>query len=241
MNNMVSRSPDYISVVSRRYQEWQTLAFKATIDQTDEMIQEHTKPLVRLSGYKTPTRILARLKEKEETKEKEIKMVNEEDRRRSQSPTPCMPVEKIHKTEDEDRDRTNMLFEKDRERILVNEVIRDRTARLHRPYSCQSDELWARDGVSQKRNKKLTEVDAATSTMDGLRGEDCNNVSSSVKITAITMAGEEEEVLSEPMNTETKVEETATKREDPRDSGSDHLLSHHLGDKIKMGDFEEHS
>ena len=37
------------------------------------------------------------------------------------------------------------------------------------------------------------------------------------------------------MNSETKVEETATDSEDPRDSGSDqNRLSHHLGVKIKM-------
>ena len=64
---------------------------------------------------------------------------------------------------------------------------------------------------------------------------------SSVKITAIKMASEDEAVPSEPMNTEIKVEETATDSEDPPDSGPDRsLLSHHLEDNITIGDCEEH-
>ena len=66
-------------------------------------------------------------------------------------------------------------------------------------------------------------------------------MSSLVKITSIKMSSEDEAVPSEPMNAEIKVEETATDSEDPRDSESNrNLFSHHLGDKIKMGDCEEH-
>ena len=134
-----------------------------------------------------------------------------------------------------------MLFEQDRERISVNEVIRDRDVPLHKPYSCQSDELWARDGVSQKKENELNEGDVATETMDELRRENCDNVSSSAKITAIKMASEDEAVLSEPMNDETKVEETAIDCEGPRDIGSDrNRLIHHMGYRSKMGDCEEH-
>ena len=90
-----------------------------------------------------------------------------------------------------------MLFEEDRESIPVNEVIRDRAGPLHRSYSCQSDGLFAQDGVSQKSDNELNEGDAATETMDKLRGEDCDNVSSSVKITPIRMASEDVAVLSD--------------------------------------------
>ena len=77
----------------------------------------------------------------------------------------------------------------------------------------------------------MNEGDAATATMDELRGEDCDNVPSSVKITSIKMASEDEAVLSEPMNAETKVEETATDSEDSRISGPDrNLIGHHLED-----------
>ena len=100
--------------------------------------------------------------------------------------------------------------------------------------------MGSRWGVPESDNE-LSEGDAATATMDELRGEICDSVSLSVKITAIKMASEDEVVPSEPMNAETKVEETTADSEDPRDSGSDrNLLSHHLEDKIKMGDCEEH-
>ena len=111
MIDMVPRSPGYVSVGSRRYQKLQTLAFKATTDLTDEMIQEDTEPLVSRPSYRTPTQILNRPEEKEETKINEIKRVNGEVRRRSQLPSPCMPVKKIHKTADDDQDLTNVLFE----------------------------------------------------------------------------------------------------------------------------------
>ena len=124
--------------------------FQATTGHTDEMVQDDKEPLVSRPAYRTPTQILARPKEKEETKKKEIKKVNEKDRRRSQSPSPCIPVENIHKTEDEDQDRTNMLFEQDRARISVNEVIRDRSVPLHRPYSCQSDGCGLEMGCPRK-------------------------------------------------------------------------------------------
>ena len=72
INDMVPRSPGYVSVGSRRYQDWQTLAFKATTDQTDAMIQYDTEPHVIRLVYRTTTQTLARSKEKEETKYKEF-------------------------------------------------------------------------------------------------------------------------------------------------------------------------
>ena len=149
--------------------------------------------------------------------------------------------QKIHKTKDEDEDRTNMLFEQDRRKILFNEVIRDRDVPLHRPYSCHSDGLKARDGVSKKRDNELNEGVSAKATMDELRGEDYDDVSSPVKITAIQITSEDGAVPREPMNAEIKVKETAADREDPRNRGSDrNLLSHHMGDIRRMGGVEEH-
>ena len=109
-------------------------------------------------------------------------------------------------------------------------MIRDRSGPLHRPYSCQSDGLFAQDGVSQKSDNELNEGDATTETMDELRGEDCDNVSSSVKITAIKMASEDEAVPSEPMHAETKVEETATDSEDPRETDLIGIVSATIGE-----------
>ena len=134
-----------------------------------------------------------------------------------------------------------MLFEQDRERISVNEVICDRAGPLHRPYSCHSDGMWARDRVYHKRDSELKEGDAATATMDKLRGEYCDKVSSSVKITAINMASEDEAVPSEPIYAVTKLDETKTDYEEPRDSESDrNRLSHYLGEKIMMEYRAEH-
>ena len=83
INDMVPRSPGYVSVGSRRYQDWQTLAFKATTDQTDAMIQYDSEPHVIRLVYRTTTQTLARSKEKKENDEKAIKRVNDEDYRRS--------------------------------------------------------------------------------------------------------------------------------------------------------------
>ena len=64
-NDMVPRSPGYVSVGSRRYNEWQTLAFEATTDQAEEVAEEYTGPLVDHPSYPIPTKILTRTKKEE--------------------------------------------------------------------------------------------------------------------------------------------------------------------------------
>ena len=46
---MVSRSPGYASVGSRRYNAWQTLAYEATTDQTEEGPEEYISSFVEHS------------------------------------------------------------------------------------------------------------------------------------------------------------------------------------------------
>ena len=43
--DMIPRSPGYVSVGSRRYNEWQTLAYEATTDRKEEFPEEKTGPL----------------------------------------------------------------------------------------------------------------------------------------------------------------------------------------------------
>ena len=62
--DMVPRAPGYVSVGSRRYQEWQTLAFESTVDRKEEVPDEPIGPLVDHPEYVTPTRILSRPVEK---------------------------------------------------------------------------------------------------------------------------------------------------------------------------------
>ena len=83
--------------------------------------------------------------------------------------------------------------------------------------------------MSQERDIELSKSDAATANMDGLSREDCDNVSSSVKISASKMASEDEAVPSAPRKAKTKVEESVTVSDDYRVSGSDrNRISHHL-------------
>ncbi|KAG3207289.1 hypothetical protein PC129_g21499 [Phytophthora cactorum] len=60
----VPRSPGYVSVGSRRYREWQNLAYEATTESRsedmDEQPEEPTGPLVERSVYPTPRKILQR-------------------------------------------------------------------------------------------------------------------------------------------------------------------------------------
>ena len=42
--DMVPRTPGYVSVGSRRYNEWQTLAFEATTDREEVPPEEYTGP-----------------------------------------------------------------------------------------------------------------------------------------------------------------------------------------------------
>ena len=57
---MIPRSLGYDSVVSRRYNEWKTLAYKATVEQEAEDTETFAGPLVYHPDYKRPTQILAR-------------------------------------------------------------------------------------------------------------------------------------------------------------------------------------
>ena len=66
--DMIPRSPGYVSVGSRRYNEWQTLAFEATVDREEELPKPYVGPLVDHPEYPTPTRILTRMKGGSETK-----------------------------------------------------------------------------------------------------------------------------------------------------------------------------
>ncbi|KAG3169819.1 hypothetical protein PC128_g19090 [Phytophthora cactorum] len=60
----VPRSPGYVSVGSRRYREWQNLAYEATTESRsedmDEQPEEPTGPLVERPVYPTPRKILQR-------------------------------------------------------------------------------------------------------------------------------------------------------------------------------------
>ena len=61
---MIPRYKGYISVGSRRYMEWQTLAFEATTDRAGEKAEAYTGPLVDHPTYEKPNRILTRPKRK---------------------------------------------------------------------------------------------------------------------------------------------------------------------------------
>lgn len=73
--NMVPRSPGYVSVGSRRYNEWQTLAFKATTEQKSEESEEETGPLLDHSTYPTPKAILSRTRKDHENNCVEVEKV----------------------------------------------------------------------------------------------------------------------------------------------------------------------
>ena len=57
--DMILRSPGYASVDSRRYKEWQTLAFEATTERKEEALKEYSGPLVDHLIYERPTQILS--------------------------------------------------------------------------------------------------------------------------------------------------------------------------------------
>ena len=73
--DMVPRTPGYVSVGSRRYNEWQTLAFEATTDRKEEPPEEYTGPLVDHPQYPTPTKILFNPRKKIEGKTENIKKI----------------------------------------------------------------------------------------------------------------------------------------------------------------------
>ena len=61
---MIPRSKGYVSVGSRRYMEWQTLAFEATTDREGEEAEAYTDPLVDHPTYEILNQILTRPKRK---------------------------------------------------------------------------------------------------------------------------------------------------------------------------------
>ena len=61
--DMVLRCTVYVSVVSRRYNEWQTLAFEAATEKEEELPPEYADQLVGHPPYLTPNNILSRPKE----------------------------------------------------------------------------------------------------------------------------------------------------------------------------------
>ena len=69
--DMTPRLQGYVSVVSRRYNEWQTLAFEATTDREEASPKEYEGPLVDQRSYPTPRKILKRreVKTEEEVKD----------------------------------------------------------------------------------------------------------------------------------------------------------------------------
>ena len=58
--DMVPRYPGYVSVGSRRYNEWQNLAFEATTEREEEMPPAYAGPLVDNPPYLMPKKVLSR-------------------------------------------------------------------------------------------------------------------------------------------------------------------------------------
>ena len=57
-DNMIPRSPGYVSVGSRRYNEWKKLAYEATVEREMEENEIYAGPLVDHPDYTMPMRIL---------------------------------------------------------------------------------------------------------------------------------------------------------------------------------------
>ena len=58
--DMVPRYTGYVSVESRRYNDWQTLAFEATTEREEELPPAYGGPLVHHPTYPTPKKVLSR-------------------------------------------------------------------------------------------------------------------------------------------------------------------------------------
>ena len=71
--DMIPRSPGYVSVGSRRYKEWQTLAFEATTDRKEDPPEESTGPLVDHPTYRTPKKILTRPKVEDQARKNHLR------------------------------------------------------------------------------------------------------------------------------------------------------------------------
>ena len=65
---LIPRLQRYVSVRSRRYNEWQTLAFEATNDREELSTEAYEGPLVEQRSYPTPSKLLKRQKVKIEEK-----------------------------------------------------------------------------------------------------------------------------------------------------------------------------
>ena len=63
---MIPGSQGYVSVGSRRYNEWQILAFESTTDREEASPKEYEGPLVDQRSYPTPRKILKRREVKTE-------------------------------------------------------------------------------------------------------------------------------------------------------------------------------
>uniref|UniRef100_M4C0C4 Uncharacterized protein n=1 Tax=Hyaloperonospora arabidopsidis (strain Emoy2) TaxID=559515 RepID=M4C0C4_HYAAE len=64
---MIPRLQGYVSDGSRRYKEWQTLAFEATTVREEEELEAYAGPLVDRPTYEKPTRISTRPDKESET------------------------------------------------------------------------------------------------------------------------------------------------------------------------------
>ena len=65
--DMIPRLQGYVSDGSRRYKEWQTLAFEATTVREEEELEAYAGPLVDRPTYEKPTRISTRPDKESET------------------------------------------------------------------------------------------------------------------------------------------------------------------------------
>ena len=164
-DDMVPRSPGYFSAGSRRYNEWQTLAFEATTDQAEEVAEEYTGPLVGRPSYPIPTKILTRTKKEEneaETRSTKLRVgsdvnevvgdaIQEEWDDSDIEVEKCEPskeapaITQLVKSEsktDRDRAKENNL-EPMRKMIPIQEVVKD--PRKASFYHYDSGDLYAKD------------------------------------------------------------------------------------------------
>ena len=69
-DNMIPRSPGYVSVGSRRYNEWQTLEYEPNVEREAEEMETYAGPLIDHTEYTMPTQILTRsVKEAEDNED----------------------------------------------------------------------------------------------------------------------------------------------------------------------------
>ena len=83
--HLVPRTPGYILVRSRRYNEWQILAFEATVDHKEVPPEEPEGPLVDHPRYPTPNKILRRAKDESASNRTELDQADTKDQSQSKS------------------------------------------------------------------------------------------------------------------------------------------------------------